>query len=130
MRLRRAALIRRILKNPVYCGKIAGAEEDLFIEGTLTLAPEGIVSSGARVMRDVTVFFPRTAPVDTLEISLTEDSTLGEAKPYAIEKPIVYYGSSITQGATQLSFPRDFPLTTSTSASAVTRRARSLWLNT
>jgi len=92
-----------VLCDGVYRGKIAGCEEDLTIRGSITLAPEGIASSGVPVMREVTVFFPRTAPVASLEISLSEDSTVAEAKPYRIEKPIVFYGSSITMGASSKS---------------------------
>lgn len=92
-----------VLCDGVYRGKIAGAEEDLTIAGTLTLAPEGIVSSGERVMREVTVFFPRTAPVESLQISLSEDSSISESAPYKCEKPLVFYGSSITMGASSKS---------------------------
>lgn len=86
-----------------YRGKIAGAEEDKSISGTLTLAPEGIVSSGIRPMRTVTVFTTRTAQIAELHISLEEGSRVEKAEPYPHEKPIVFYGSSITMGASSKS---------------------------
>lgn len=92
-----------VVCDGVYRGKIAGEEEDLTISGVITLAPEGISAAGVRCMRLVTVFFPRTAPVDSIEISLSEDSSIDEAPSYAIEKPIVFYGSSITMGASSKS---------------------------
>lgn len=92
-----------VVCDGIYRGKIAGAEEDISISGTITLAPEGIVCAGQRRMRTVTVFLPRTAPVEALEISLDSDSTVESAAPYAIEKPIVFYGSSITMGASSKS---------------------------
>lgn len=34
-----------------------------------------------------------------LYVGISKDATIGEGKPYPNDKPIVYYGSSITQGA-------------------------------
>lgn len=48
--------------------------------------------------REVTIHFPLYSNVLDLQIGLDRDATLAEASPYEIEKPIVYYGSSITQG--------------------------------
>ncbi len=49
--------------------------------------------------RDITINFPLYNGVKDLEIGILDGSTLGEAKPYSIEKPVLFYGSSITQGA-------------------------------
>jgi hypothetical protein len=51
-----------------------------------------------RRMRDVTLYLPLYKAVTLRELSLDADAHLEPAKPYAISKPIVYYGSSITQG--------------------------------
>ncbi len=48
--------------------------------------------------REYTINFPLYSSVLKLYIGLKEGSTLNPASPYSIEKPIVYYGSSITQG--------------------------------
>lgn len=51
-----------------------------------------------RKMRDITLYLPLYKAVTIQELSLDADAQLEPATPYAITKPIVYYGSSITQG--------------------------------
>ncbi len=53
----------------------------------------------AGVKKTVTVFLPRTGHPTEIVISLPDDATVEKAAPYKVEKPIVYYGSSITMGA-------------------------------
>ena len=48
--------------------------------------------------RCLTINFPLYSGVTKLYIGLDEGSTLKEAPQYTVEKPVVYYGSSITQG--------------------------------
>lgn len=50
-------------------------------------------------MQEITVFFPLYAGVHQLEIGLAEGCRVEPAKTYPNDKPIVFYGSSITQGA-------------------------------
>ncbi len=59
---------------------------------------ESILTFPDRKMRDITINFPSYNDVNNLYIGLSEDSTVEEPKPYRNKKPIVYYGSSITQG--------------------------------
>ncbi len=49
--------------------------------------------------RVITIHFPLYAQVSKLQIGLKRGSSLKSASDYSIEKPIVFYGSSITQGA-------------------------------
>ncbi len=49
-------------------------------------------------MREITINFPLYSNVTDLYIGLQKDAIVGEASPYENKKPIVYYGSSITQG--------------------------------
>ncbi len=49
-------------------------------------------------MHDFTINFPLYNPVNKLYIALKKDAFLGNATPYKNIKPILYYGSSITQG--------------------------------
>ncbi len=49
-------------------------------------------------MREYTINFPTYSDVDTLYIGLQKDAIVEAPSPYRIEKPIVFYGSSITQG--------------------------------
>ncbi len=59
---------------------------------------ESIIETGKREMRQVTVNFPTYSFVEELYIGLDENAVVESPKPYRVEKPIVYYGSSITQG--------------------------------
>ncbi len=49
-------------------------------------------------MREITIHFPPYSEVCELYIGLLDGCTLTEPRPYRVAKPIVYYGSSITQG--------------------------------
>ncbi len=53
---------------------------------------------GSRKMRELTINFPLYNDVDSLHIGLEPDAKLEGGKKYTYEKPVVYYGSSITQG--------------------------------
>lgn len=50
-------------------------------------------------MQEIMLYFPTYAAVNRLEIGLQEGCRLEAAAPYPNEKPILFYGSSITQGA-------------------------------
>lgn len=53
---------------------------------------------GEKQLREITVHFPLYAGVVKLELGFPAGSRIAAPRPYAIEKPAVYYGSSITQG--------------------------------
>lgn len=59
---------------------------------------ESVVCFEETESKTVTIYFPLYSNVSRLEIGLSEHAMLKEAPDYTIEKPIVYYGSSITQG--------------------------------
>ena len=59
---------------------------------------ESVIELGTSELREITVNFPLYSDVKHLYIGLRENSVLREASPYKNKKPIVYYGSSITQG--------------------------------
>ncbi len=50
-------------------------------------------------LEDYTIHFPTQNSVYELYIALERDADIFEPTPYTYEQPIVYYGSSITQGA-------------------------------
>jgi hypothetical protein len=52
-----------------------------------------------RKLRYLTVNFPSYAPMDEVYIGLPADASIGPGLSYKDREPIVYYGSSITQGA-------------------------------
>ena len=60
---------------------------------------EGEVVFQKRHMRHFTVYFPCYSDVTAVYIGIQRDAELGEGLKYKDTLPIVYYGSSITQGA-------------------------------
>jgi len=59
---------------------------------------DGCIELGNGTIREITINFPRYSNVKALYIGLKDGSLLDAPSPYRGEKPIVYYGSSITQG--------------------------------
>ncbi len=59
---------------------------------------ESIIRFDSAQMREITINFPLYSIVGELFIGLQENATVSPHRPYKIEKPVVYYGSSITQG--------------------------------
>ena len=49
-------------------------------------------------MRELSLNFPLYNGVESLEIGLVPGSTVLPPAPYALDKPVLFYGSSITQG--------------------------------
>lgn len=49
-------------------------------------------------MEDVTIFLPRNEQVEDMVIQLADGAQLAPPTPYRFEKPLVFYGSSITEG--------------------------------
>ncbi len=87
---------------------VYGTEDDVDIyQGTMRIGwntaentlVEGLVrmSTGTKE-RVITINFPLYSTVSSLIIGLDKGSVLKAAPNYRIEKPVVYYGSSITQG--------------------------------
>lgn len=59
---------------------------------------ESVVSFSENRMRELTLNFPRYCTIKALYIGLSENAVVLPPEPHKYEKPIVYYGSSITQG--------------------------------
>ena len=51
-----------------------------------------------RAMRDITIYLALYSPVRVLEIGLDPDAAVESAAPFAVPAPVVFYGTSITQG--------------------------------
>lgn len=60
---------------------------------------EGKINLKSRKEREIMIHMPQYTGVVTLEIGLVPGSTLKAAGDYRVTKPVVFYGSSITQGA-------------------------------
>ncbi|MDD2648921.1 MAG: SGNH/GDSL hydrolase family protein [Eubacteriales bacterium] len=63
-----------------------------------TLYSEGTIKKKAGVMEDVTIYLERNEILEKMEIEIDDGARIEEPTPYQIEKPIVFYGSSITEG--------------------------------
>ena len=48
--------------------------------------------------REVTLYLPLYKPVKVLGIGMDADAKIGKAKSHVLSKPVVFYGTSITQG--------------------------------
>ena len=59
---------------------------------------ESIVELRDRKMREITIHFPLYCGVHELYVGIDGDSTLTSAKPYRYSRPVLFYGSSITNG--------------------------------
>lgn len=80
---------------------------DLYVDGNYLgsawpdasgkISKEWLIGSERR-MREITLYLPLYKPVRIQEVSFDLGARLEAASPYKITKPIVYYGSSITQG--------------------------------
>ena len=72
---------------------------DCFIPSALDdTGYETTLFMGDKSMREYTINFPLYSGVKELLIGLDEDALLESPSEYKIKKPVVYYGSSITQG--------------------------------
>ena len=59
---------------------------------------ESVIEFGNDDIKEITINMPLYSSVKELYIGLSKDAQVLESEEYATEKPIVYYGSSITQG--------------------------------
>lgn len=59
---------------------------------------ESISEFGTNKMRKITINFPLYSNVTELHIGLQKTATVKDAPRYSADRPVVYYGSSITQG--------------------------------
>lgn len=59
---------------------------------------ESVINMGSSKLRYYTINFPTYTNVDSVYIGVKQGSVIGEGLKYSRDLPIVYYGSSITQG--------------------------------
>lgn len=64
----------------------------------MTTGYESVIEFETKEFREITINFPLYSEVKELYIGLPENADVKAASPYRNEKPVVYYGSSITQG--------------------------------
>lgn len=49
-------------------------------------------------MTDVTIYFPKNEQIESVHIGIDDDAAIEAPTPYRNEKPVLFYGSSITEG--------------------------------
>ena len=49
-------------------------------------------------MEDITIYMPRNEAVEDIQIAIDDDAEILPPTPYTFEDPVLYYGSSITEG--------------------------------
>ena len=72
--------------------------KERFISIIRTTKDGSIVNVGGKAMRDYIIFLPLYSSVNKLEIGVAPDATFEPPTPQRLSRPIVFYGSSITQG--------------------------------
>ncbi len=93
------------IKGSAGCDVLIGNGEEARFAGLVTpvdltsMVNEATIQKAA-VMEDVTIYLPRNEEVEDVEIFLPEAAAMEAPTPYRWEKPIVFYGSSITEGCT------------------------------
>ena len=78
-------------KKPSYIGSFIPPYD-------MTDGYESVIELGSRKNREIIINFPLYSDVCELYVGVSNKSTLEAPSSYKLEKPIVYYGSSITQG--------------------------------
>ncbi len=59
---------------------------------------ESLIEFDSAKMREIMIHFPLYSDVCNLYIGLARDAQICAPTPYRVEKPVVFYGSSVTQG--------------------------------
>lgn len=86
----------------VFYGK--GTDSEYAGHTQVEITDEGSITVGEfkknADMQDVTIFFPKYAMVSGYGVEIEEGAVIEAPTPYKYNKPILFYGSSITQGGT------------------------------
>jgi lysophospholipase L1-like esterase len=77
--------------NAVRYAGIAVPKDYVSKTGSLTFTKD-------KVMEDIIIHLPRNEELEDVLIELEEDARVEAATPYGLERPMVFYGSSITEG--------------------------------
>lgn len=59
---------------------------------------ESVIELGDKSDKEILINMPLYSSVKEIYVGLSEEAFVAEPEPYKVQKPIVYYGSSITQG--------------------------------
>jgi len=87
---------------------IANSGLDLYVDGgyygSAPANAEGVIRKQwnvglERKLREITLYLPMGKSIEVRDILLDHAAVVEAPRPFALAKPVVYYGSSITQGA-------------------------------
>lgn len=87
-------------QNPRFAGLISPKNYD-------TLTFEGTIKKSSD-MENITIFLPRNEVIKDIELYFEDDAKIEEPIPYIDKKPILYYGSSITEGGCSSTVPNSY----------------------
>ncbi len=83
-----------------YRGKVGPSYNDILNQVDKTIVFRGSCSlPKTEEMHDIEIYFPLYGMVKEIYVGLSEGARIEAPTPYAYAEPIVFYGSSITQGA-------------------------------
>ena len=91
-----------------WAANTANSGLDLYVDGgyygSAPADAEGVIrkewSIGKeRKLREITLYLPMAKSIEVRDILLDHAAVVEAPRPFALAKPVVYYGSSITQGA-------------------------------
>jgi len=79
---------------------------DGYFQGSVSPDDKGVISAdwaiappkGRKKLRNCEISMPLYKPVTIESIGIDDDASITDPAPFALPKPVVYYGTSITQG--------------------------------
>ena len=89
--------------NGVFCGATCPNPKGIYIDGQREFSYDGVIHVRYDIVKtekiyDAEIYFPLYNGVNSIKIGIKKGSMLEKAKPYTYERPVVFYGSSITHG--------------------------------
>lgn len=87
-----------VYKNDAFCGVVFPNYNQFHDVVDNKIKFDGLKTPYEKGLGDIDIFFPNYNGVYELQIGLQKGCTVQPPKPYRYPKPVVFYGSSITQG--------------------------------
>ena len=88
-----------VYSNGVFCGNVRPEMKHYSAQENGYFNFEGVIKTRKTTTQDIEIYFPTYGMVSEVFVGLKEGSTILPPSEYEINKPIVFYGSSTTQGA-------------------------------
>ena len=88
-----------VYSDGAFAGKVTPSVDDVTTSGEERISFGGVVRLMKDGWHDIEIYMPLYGGVCELYLGVSEGACITKARQYKYEKPIVIYGSSITQGA-------------------------------